>query len=128
MTADGRRNFHPGAIDASLPRFFVLLVLCFAATTTLAQSPPDPLPMGVPYVYQYGNSNWYRPVAYGPAPLYGYPSYYPYGATGPVYGRYSWDSNVYFAAGVGWYPPNLPAYPYQYPTYSYNWQWKGFGW
>ena len=84
----------------SLPRFFVLLVLCFAATTTLAQSPPDPLPMGVPYVYQYGNSNWYRPVAYGPAPLTAIRSHHPDGATGPVYGRYSWDSNVYFAAGA----------------------------
>ena len=39
------------------------------------QAPPEPLTMGVPYVYQYGNPNWYRPVAYGPAPLYGYPSY-----------------------------------------------------
>jgi hypothetical protein len=37
-------------------------------------------------------------VAYDPAPLY---SYYPFGATSPVYGRYSWDYNVYFAAGVG---------------------------
>jgi len=94
--------------------------------------------MGVPYVYQYGNPYWYRPVAYGPAPLYGYPSYYPFGATGSVYGRYSWDYSAYYGAGMGWYAENLPSYPYpiqhfgvaylQYPTYSYNWAWKGYGW
>ena len=62
----------------------------------------------------------------------------PFGATGPVYGRYSWDYNVYFAAGLGYNTPSLPSFPYpmyypasyylQYPTYSYNWAWKGFGW
>ena len=73
-----------------------------------------------------------------PRALYGYPSYYPFGATGPVYGRYSWDYNVYFAAGLGWYQEYLPHFPYpmyqpasyylQYPTSSYNQAWKGFGW
>jgi hypothetical protein len=128
-----------------------LLVIALATAPTPAQAPPEPLPlpvsakatpeplpMGVPYVYQFGNPYWYRPVAYGPAPLYGYPSYYPFGATGPIYGRYSWDYNVYFAAGLGYYNQFLPAFPYpiyypatyylQYPTYSYNWAWKGFGW
>ena len=128
-----------------------LFVIALVTTTATAQAPPEPLPlpisakalpeplpMGVPYIYQYGNPYWYRPVAYGPAPLYGYPSYYPFGATGPVYGRYSWDYNVYFAAGLGYNTPSLPSFPYpmyypanyylQYPTYSYNWAWKGFGW
>jgi hypothetical protein len=90
--------------------------------------PPEPLWMGVPYFYQIGNPNWFMPIAYGPAPLYGYPSYYPFGATGPIYGRYSWDYSVYYAAGVGWYPMNVPAYPYQFPTYSYNWAWRAYGW
>jgi hypothetical protein len=115
-----------------------VVVLVLTTSAAPAQAPPEPLPMGVPYVYQYGNPNWYRPVAYGPAPLYGYPSYYPFGATGPVYGRYSWDYNVYFAAGLGYYTEYLPSFPYplyqpasyylQYPTYTYNWAWKGFGW
>jgi hypothetical protein len=128
--------------------FLVLALMTTAATAQAppdprplpisAKAPPEPLPMGVPYVYQFGNPYWYRPVAYGPAPLYGYPSYYPFGATGPVYGRYSWDYNVYFAAGLGYNTPSLPSFPYpmywpanyylQYPTYSYNWAWKGFGW
>ena len=110
------------------PLAFALVAFVLSAAPALAQASPEPLPMGVPYVYKYGNPYWYRPVAYGPAPLYGYPSYYPFGATGPVYGRYSWDYSVYYAAGVGWYPMNVPAYPYQYPTYSYNWAWKGYGW
>ena len=60
-----------------------------------------------------------------------------FGATGPVYGRYSWDYNVYFAAGLGWYQEYLPHFPYpmyqpasyylQYPTSSYNHAWKGLG-
>ena len=115
-----------------------LVVLALFSTTATAQSPPEPLPMGVPYVYQYGNPNWYRPVAYGPAPLYGYPSYYPFGASGPVYGRYSWDYNVYFAAGLGYYDQSVTAFPYpiyypassylQYPTDTYNRAWQGFTW
>jgi hypothetical protein len=101
-----------------------------SAAPAPAQAPPDPLPMGVPYLYQPGNPYWFRPLAYSPYPLYGYPSYYPFGATGPIYGRYSWDYDVYYAAGVGWYQSNMPAFPYQfrYPTYSYNYAWKGFGW
>jgi hypothetical protein len=115
---------------------------------TPTQAPPEPLPMGVPYVYQAGNlyqtnyvawpNGWYRPVAYGPAPVYGYPSYYPFGATGPVFGRYSWDYNVYFASGLGYSTPYLPHFPYpiyqpasyylQYPTHTYHQAWKGFGW
>jgi hypothetical protein len=107
---------------------FALLALAPSAAPATAQAPPEPLPLGVPYVYQVGNPYWYRPVAYGPPPQYGYPSYYPYGATGPVYGRYSWDYNVYYAAGVGWYPTNVPAFPYQFPTYSYNFAWRSHGW
>jgi hypothetical protein len=109
-------------------RLIALVALLSTAVPVAAQAPPEPMPMGVPYVSQAANPNWYRPVAHGPAPLYGYPSYYPFGATGPVYGRYSWDSNVYFAAGVGWYPMNVPAYPYRYPTTLYNRAWKGYGW
>jgi hypothetical protein len=125
----------------SFPRLFLLFVLCFTATTAPAQSPPDPLPLGVPYVYQYGNQ-YYSFSSPGRATNYAYPSSFPYGASWPVYGRYSWDSNVYFAAGVGWYATNMPSYPYPlyqsptyylqypypYPTYTYNRAWQGFGW
>jgi len=107
-----------------------LVVSALSAGPAAAQMPPEPLPMGIPYLYQIGNPYWYRPLAYGPAPLYGYPSYYPFGATGPVYGRYSWDYSVYFPAGLGWYSSNLPSYPYPlyYPTYSYIYSWTGKGW
>ncbi len=122
-------------------RFTRVAALALAASTlsadaARAQAPPEPLPMGVPYLYQVGNlnqPNWYvtyRPLAYGPAPLYGYPSYYPFGSTGPVFGRYSWDYNVYYAAGLGWYESSLPSYPYplRYPTYSYVYSWTARGW
>ncbi len=78
--------------------------------------------MGMPYVYQPGNAYWYRPA-------YFYPSYYPFGSPGPVFGRYSWDYGVYYPAGLGWYSPNLPVYPYsyQYPTQTGR-VWLAFGW
>jgi hypothetical protein len=124
-----------------------LVALAFSSAPAAAQPPSEPLPMGVPYVYQYDSpdrtfSIWpywsYRPVAYGANSVYGYPSYYPFGATGPVFGRYSWDYSAYYAAGMGWYTENLPSYPYpirysgalylQYPTYSYNRAWTSTGW
>lgn len=84
--------------------------------------PPEPLPMGVPYVYQPGNPYWFQPLA-------PYPSYYPFGATRPIFGRYSWDYNVYVPAGIGYYTPNLPHYPYSYAAPSLPGRvWYGFGW
>jgi hypothetical protein len=49
---------------------------------------------------------------------------YPWGSTGPVFGRYSWDYSYYLGAGP-WYPH----YPYtaQYPTVNGR-VWMGFGW
>jgi hypothetical protein len=50
--------------------------------TTKDKPIPDPLPMGVPYLYQPGNNYWYVPVvpAYVPAGTY----YTVYAATRPV--------------------------------------------
>ncbi len=96
-------------------------VLAVTATPALAQ-PPEPLPMGVPYVYQPGNQYWYQPVGVNPSP-------YPFGATRPVFGRYSWDHNVYVQAGIGYYQPNLPSYPYSYAYPSLPGRvWYGYGW
>lgn len=101
----------------------VLALVLFGATAEPAiAQPPEPLPMGMPYAYQVGNPYWYRPVAL-------FPAAYPFGASAPVYGRYTWDYSVYYPAGLGWYSPNLPVYPYsyQYPTltgrvfYAYRW-------
>lgn len=93
-----------------------------AAAQYPAAMPPEPLPMGTPYYYQPGNPYWFRPA-------WPVPSYYPFGATNPVFGRYSWDSGVYYPAGPGWYQPNLPRYPqtFSYPTLPGR-VWYGFGW
>jgi hypothetical protein len=116
-----------------------LLALALAAGPSAAQDvrPPEPLPMGVPYVYQPGNPYWYYPLWYYPWPhLYAYPSYYPFGATGNVYGRYSWDYNIYYTYGPAGYPNYIPAAPlwvnsggvYYPPMQYYNYAWKGFAW
>ena len=140
---------------------------------------PEPLPMGVPYVYQPGNNYWYVPIAPGyptasvryytttgtyytayaayrpvvelrpsgpvmisvpTTPVVVGPTWellpvrnattpgYPFGSSGPVYGRYSWDYTG-FNTGFGWYGDWYPHYPYsfQYPTLSGR-VWMGFGW
>lgn len=53
---------------------------------------------------------------------------YPFGASAPVYGRYSWDYTG-FDNAFGWYADTRPHYPYsfQYPTLSGR-VWMGFGW
>ena len=53
---------------------------------------------------------------------------YPFASSGPVYGRYTWDYTG-FPGGAGWYPTNLPHYPYsyQYPTLNGR-VWMGYGW
>jgi hypothetical protein len=108
----------------------VALLLAATAGPAAAQQvlPPDPLPMATPYVYQPGNQYW--SVWY---PAFGTPSPYPFGATRPVFGRYSWDYSVYFASGIGYYTPNVPAYPYSYvypslPPSLPSRVWYGYGW
>lgn len=100
-----------------------LLALLSAATPVVA-APPEPLYMGTPYVYQPGNPYWFQPIYPSPSP-------YPFGATRPVYGRYSWDYGVYYPNGIGWYNLGQPVYPpplqYVYPaqpaTYVYLGAW-----
>lgn len=133
----------------------VAAALFTLATTAAAQPIPEPLPMGVPYVYQPGNNYWYAPAlpAYGPywtqpvvavvpagvplravyaAPVvYTVPVVYPYpfASSGPVFGRYAWDYTGAYAGGFGSYSLYLPHYPYsyQYPTLSGR-VWMGYGW
>jgi hypothetical protein len=82
------------------------LVLAASASPAAAQTrPPEPLPMGTPYLYQPGNPYWYQPA---------YSSYYPFGATRPVFGRYSWDVGVYSPYKPAWYAINYPVYGYTY--------------
>ncbi len=83
----------------------VLVILAVIASPATAQPPPEPLPMGVPYVYQYGNPYWYQPL---------YSNSYPFGATRPVFGRYSWDYGVYYPYKPAWYAINYPVYGYSY--------------
>jgi hypothetical protein len=91
-------------------RAAVLVLVAITASSAVALPPPEPLPMGTPYVYQVGNPYWYLPV-------YPYPSYYPFGATKPVFGRYSWDYGVYYPYKPVWYAINYPVYGY---TYQYR--------
>lgn len=124
------------------------LVAAFAAPAAAQPTtvvPPEPLPMGVPYVYQPGNNYWYAPALpayYGP---YGYaPAVpvrvvahphaavvypYPFASSGPIHGRYAWDYTGQYSAGYGWYATSLPHYPYsyQYPT-AVGRVWMGYGW
>jgi hypothetical protein len=112
---------------------------------------PEPLPMGVPYIYQPGNNYWYAPalplyspvpvvavrplVAVRPAVPVGLVAYapvvypYPFASSGPIYGRYAWDYTGAYSSGYGWYSTNLPHYPYsyQYPTITGR-VWMGHGW
>jgi hypothetical protein len=129
----------------SRPVLFALLFTCCAGRAPVLAQPtkplPEPLPMGVPYVYQPGNPYWYAPaipvtVSYGYVPYGPYryvalvPSYpYPFASSGPVYGRYSWDYTGFPSGGYGWYSTALPHYPYsyQYPTLAGR-VWMGYGW
>jgi hypothetical protein len=49
---------------------------------------------------------------------------YPWGASGPVFGRYSWDYTGTIGAGAWW--PHSP-YSAQYPTLTGR-VWMGYGW
>lgn len=88
----------------TLIRAAALFLVAVTAGPAVAQSPPpEPLPMGVAYVYQPGNPYWYRPL----------PSYtYPFGSAAPVFGRYSWDYGVYYPYSPAWYQINYPVYGY----------------
>ncbi len=108
---------------------FVALTASPAAAQYRTLATPEPLPMGTPYVYQLGNpywyqpavyystpaytySSWYQPVAYYSTPVYTYSSPYPFGATRPVFGLYSWDYGVYYPTAVSLYPSTaVVAYP-----------------
>jgi hypothetical protein len=139
----------------------VAMLLAALAQPVLAQPQtkviPEPLPMGVPYVYQPGNNYWYAPAvpvysAYYAVPVYSVsyvapvsgayyvapvralwyvpaPYPYPFASSGPVFGRYAWDYTGAYSSGYGWYATNLPHYPYsyQYPTLAGR-VWMGYGW
>ena len=85
--------------------FLVLAAASPAVAQPPAQTASEPLPMGVPYIYQPGNKYWYVPVV----PV-NYP--YPFAAAVPVYGRYSWDYTGVYSGGFGWYQSPLAAAPY----------------
>jgi len=108
----------------------VVLALAATAAPAAAQMPPEPLPMGVPYITKPGDPNWFRVVVPQPSP-------YPFGSITPVFGRYSWDYGGYsYPVGMGYYqsPVPVPAYwSYRYPAwYSYPTPTGrvlyGFGW
>jgi hypothetical protein len=103
----------------------VTLALATASNSASAQPPvppPQPLAMGVPYVYQPGNPYWWQPVVPVPSP-------YPFGSSGPVFGRYTWDYGASYHAGLGYYTTSVPVYfySYQYPTLPGR-VWYGYGW
>jgi hypothetical protein len=81
-------------------RVLILGFVSLTASPVLAQSPtpptPEPLPLGMPYVYQVGNPYWYQPFTYTVSAYGTYSSPYPFGSTRPVFGLYSWDSGVYY--------------------------------
>src|SRR5579872_6822016 len=119
-----------GTIMNLLFRTSVLTLLILSASPAIAQNktmPPEPLPMGTPYVYQVGNPYWYQPFVYYPTAYYANPSPYPFGSTSPIFGLYSWDYGVYYPTTVRWYPVvavSYPVtawytayYPYYYPYY-----------
>ncbi|QJW96889.1 hypothetical protein [Frigoriglobus tundricola] len=124
---------------------FVLTALAAPALAQTGTKPlPEPLPMGVPYVYQPGNPYWYAPAVpvyssswYVPVPAPGTTRYapvvpyysYPFASATPVFGRYSWDYTGIPARGYGWYSTAVPHYPYsyQYPTLTGR-VWMGYGW
>jgi hypothetical protein len=100
----------------------IALSLAATANTANAQTPPpEPLPMGVPYVYQYGNPYWFQPIVPSPSP-------YPFGATRPIFGRYSWDYGVFYPVGP-WSVYYRPTYlsPYGYSGLPSR-VWMGYGW
>jgi hypothetical protein len=107
-----------------LIRSLVLTLLTVTASPALAQNktvPPEPLPMGTPYVYQTGNPYWYQPYVYYPTSFYAYSSPYPFGSTSPVFGLYSWDYGAYYpvTVSVKWYPVvTYSAANWYYPYYN----------
>jgi hypothetical protein len=135
-----------------LLRAMALVLVLMIASPVLAQTrtslTPEPLPMGMPYIYERGNPYWYQPLTYYPTAYYTYSSPYPFGSTSPVFGLYSWDYGVYYPTTVNWYPTTVASYPTvsaSYPAYSwypttiwtspYVYQyplpgriWLGFGW
>jgi hypothetical protein len=140
----------------ALTRLMVPALLLTATPPAASAQPqskplPEPLPMGVPYVYQPGNSSWYAPIVpvyntprnvpgsgvywYAPATYVattaGYvpvTAPYPFASSGPVFGRYARDYTG-FNTGFGWTGAWWPHDPnsFQYPTLSGR-VWMGFGW
>jgi hypothetical protein len=103
-----------------LIRILVLTLLTVSACPAMA-APPEPLPMGTPYIYQVGNPYWYQPFSYYPTAYYAYSSPYPFGSTSPVFGLYSWDYGVYYptTVAVRWYPAFYTSYPVMNSTSAY---------
>jgi hypothetical protein len=112
-------------------RILVLTLLISTASPTLAEDKiiPEPVPLGVPYVYQISNQYWYQPFTFYPTAWYSYYSPYPFGSLYPVYGLYSWDYGVYYPVAYGWYPYSIVNYPsvYGYPL-PYGRVWLWYGW
>jgi hypothetical protein len=114
----------------------VAALLAASATPAFTQPIPEPLPMGVPYVYQPGNPYWYAPAVPAYSFYYAVPTpvLYPnYSVTG--YGPY-WTAPLVAPARVTWVAP-VP-YPYPFassgPIYGrYSWDYtgaysSGYGW
>lgn len=107
-----------------------VLTLLLVTGSAVAQMPPEPLPLGVPYVTRAGDPNGFRVVVPQPSP-------YPFGAMTPVFGRYSWDYGGYtYPVGMGWYQSIQPIPAYWtagYPVWFTHPRpvgrvWYGFGW
>lgn len=102
-----------------LIRAISLVLLMAIASPALAQNlpPPEPLPLGTPYIYQVGNAYWYQPFTFNPSPYFAFSSPYPFGSRSNVFGLYSWDYGVYQPTAYGWYPYSIVVYPsvYRYP-------------
>jgi hypothetical protein len=96
-----------------LTRVFVLALLAAIITPALARSqmPPEPLPMGTPYIYQIGNPYWYQPIVFYPTYYYSFVNPYPFGSVSPVQGVYTWGYGVYKPAAYTLYPTPVAGYP-----------------
>jgi hypothetical protein len=107
-------------------RALVLGFVALSASPALAQyrstAPPEPVPMGTPYVYQLGNPNWYRPVANYPASYSYYPSTYPSGSTAPVFGLYPGVYRSNYPTTTYWWNPEAV---WTYPAATWD-PWTGW--
>jgi hypothetical protein len=115
-------------------RALVLTFVALTASPAVAQyrsvAPPEPLPMGTPYVYQLGNPNWYQPLTSYPTPYYAYSTPYSWDHRGysPTT-TYRWNPEAVWTSPAAtwdprtgwtypaarWYPETGWIYPAAYP-------------